>query len=275
VKNQLGASLKNIRQQQHLSQKDVARNICAQSMLSAIENGKYVPNAKLLINLCERLSISLNDISLLNDFEISNNQKLNQNLTVLCNSHEYSKLKTFLTNTETIKQIQTSEQIQAYYYYLAVANLHVSSNLTAAEQNLKLSISSSEETRVTSSLKRLGLVSLSLIKAKEGRITESDNLLKKATQSIQNAVYEENLNIVFYLAALIKYETNSTENSLKWLEKGISYITEHDSHYMLANCYHLLATIAKNSGKKDLQLQAQRRSSFLRELFGEKINENL
>jgi transcriptional regulator with XRE-family HTH domain len=137
VKNQLGTSLKNIRQQQHLSQKDVARNICAQSMLSAIENGKYVPNAKLLINLCERLSISLNDISLLNDFEISNNQKLNQNLTVVCNSHEYSKLKTFLTNPETIKQIQTSAQIQAYY--LAVANLHVSSNLTAAEQSLKLS----------------------------------------------------------------------------------------------------------------------------------------
>ncbi|MFT8870561.1 helix-turn-helix transcriptional regulator, partial [Liquorilactobacillus nagelii] len=52
MKNQLGTSLKNIRQQQHLSQKDVARNICAQSMLSAIENGKYVPNAKLLINLC-------------------------------------------------------------------------------------------------------------------------------------------------------------------------------------------------------------------------------
>lgn len=275
MNNQLGSSLKKIRKQQQLSQKEVAQNICAQSMLSAIENGKYMPSARLLIKLCNRLSVSLDEISLLNDFAITDNQDLNNQLTLLCNNHDYLALKEFLLNSKTIARVQTAEQTQAYYYYLGVACLHVNSSFTEAELNLKLAISSNEEIHFASPLKRLALISLSLIKAKQDLTNEATKLLAAATYTIEDSKYEENLNIVFYLAALINYELTDTKNSVSWLEKGIFFITKHDSHYMLANCYHLLAIIAKNSGNIDQQLEAQRRSNFLQELFGEKINENL
>ncbi|WP_333603677.1 helix-turn-helix transcriptional regulator [Lactobacillus acetotolerans] len=45
----LGTIIKLKRNEKGFSQKELVNNICAQSMLSAIENNKYVPNAQLSI----------------------------------------------------------------------------------------------------------------------------------------------------------------------------------------------------------------------------------
>lgn len=274
MSNQLGISLKKIRKQQKLSQKEVASGICAQSMLSAIENGKYMPNAHLLLSLCDRLSISLDEISLNKNFSISTSQKFNNVLSKLCNQHKYKQLKDFLLDTATIDKVQTAKQTQAYYYYLSVVNFQVDSNLTVAEKNLKLSMSSDEKIRIESALTRLGLISLSFIQAKKGLPKLASTLITKAMANMDNANYEENLNVIFYLAALTDYELKKTQEALKWITKGIAYIANHNSHYMLANLYRLFAQIAKENEQKGQHLEAQKRSDFLKNLFNEKVNEN-
>ena len=67
----LGTALKQARKAQQLNQKQAARGICAQSMLSAIENDRYVPNARLLLALCQRLGVAVSTLSLADDFELS------------------------------------------------------------------------------------------------------------------------------------------------------------------------------------------------------------
>lgn len=118
----LGSTLKKIRKQQGLSQKEVCEDICAQSMLSAIEHDRYVPNAELLIKLCQRLSVSLDAFSLADNFDISAVQRFNQTIETLCNGHEYQKLKAFLLAPATVEQVETATQTQAYYYYLGWPN---------------------------------------------------------------------------------------------------------------------------------------------------------
>ncbi|GBG93555.1 transcriptional regulator [Ligilactobacillus salitolerans] len=271
---QLGNLLKSIRKQQRLSQKEVAAGICAQSMLSAIENGKYMPNARLLLALCDRLAISLDEISLSRDFSISTSQMFNNTLSKLCDQHKYAELKNFLLDPATIDKVQTAEQTQAYYYYLGVANFHVDTDLTTAEQNLKISISSDEKVRIDSALTRLGLVSLGFIQAKKGLADSASTLTIKAMTDIDQANYTQNLNIIFYLAALTNYKLRKTKDALKWTAKGIAYITDHDPHYMLANLYRLIAQIAEENEQEDRKLEALQRSDFLKSLFKEKINEN-
>ncbi|QYH51282.1 helix-turn-helix domain-containing protein [Liquorilactobacillus hordei] len=269
--SQLGISLKKIRREQKLSQKEVADNICSQSMLSAIEHGKYIPNAALLLALCEKLSISLNDISLASDFNISSSQNFNDKLSYLCNQHRYVELKTFLVNSATFDQVQTATQTQAYYYYLGVACLHVDTTWDKARQNLQLAIASGEEQLTVTTLTRVALISLALTEAKAGQKTRALDFLKQATEKIDKAFYEENLNIVFYLAALIYLELDDTKESLKWIQAGIKFSTSHNSHYMLANCYRLLAQIAKKSEDLDQELEAQKRSNLFKHLFAEKV----
>ncbi|MDF7682188.1 helix-turn-helix transcriptional regulator [Lactobacillus sp. ESL0679] len=269
--NQLGQALKMARQAKKMTQKETAENICAQSMLSAIENGKYVPNAKLLIELCQRLGIELNTISLASNFAISSQPSLNAKLDKLCNLHDYEQLRGFLLKKSTINQLQTAAEEQAYYYYLAITDFQIDHNLTAAKQNLKLALACNETKSLTSVLMRLTLISLSLVNLEQGQKKESEQLLAKALADINQINYSENLNVLFYLAALINYQAGKIRAAVDWLDQGVTYITEHNSHYMLANCYFLLAKIAQKTGQEDQALENEHKSRFLSELFTEKI----
>lgn len=270
----LGFALKKARQKLKLTQKNASEGICAQSMLSAIENDKYIPNAMLLIKLCKRLNISLDEINLVKNFEIATNHDINTQLNELCNNHAYGELKNFLLDDSVIEQIQTATQLQSYYYYLGVAVYQIDNNLDETKRNLKLSLSS-DESKKSNTQKSLALISLGLINAKQGNSTETNRLLKEAVTSLDDLEYEENLNVIYYLAALIYFELENMNKATLLIEKAIVYITNHNSHYMLANCYYLMACIAKKSGETDKQQEAQGKSSFLNELFGEKLNENL
>ncbi len=270
----LGAILKQVRNQQGLSQKELSEGVCSQSMLSAIENNQYTPNAELLIKLCQRLGISLSEFSLADNFAVTANANFNQTVDELCNSHRYFELKNFLLDNSTINQIKTSSQTQAYYYYLGVAQLHTDDNLDEARQNLTLSINSAEKKKL-STLSRLGIISLAYVHTKYNQTDSASGLIEQAMADLPDAIYEPNLNVVVYLAALISYEMKENVSlTIQKIDNAIDYISNHDSHYMLANCYRLVAQIAQEQGNAERELEATKRQEFLSELFHEKINDD-
>ncbi|WP_225349965.1 helix-turn-helix transcriptional regulator [Ligilactobacillus equi] len=255
------------RLEQHLTQKQLANGICSQSMLSAIENGTYTPNATLLIRLCQRLDISLQEISLAVDYDISDDSNYNQTLVALCNQHRYAELREFLQQPATLDLIQNDEQTQAYYYYLAIALFNTQAQLSEVQKNLKLAIASDGIT----SLKRLSLVSLALVKVVHGEVKEIPQLISQATEKWQTLPYEENLNIIYYLVAMIHYKLGDYPTASRWINEGIAFVTSHNSHYMLANYYYLLAKVAHQSQVRDKEDVAQQRSQIFTELFAEKV----
>ncbi|MCO6543331.1 MAG: helix-turn-helix transcriptional regulator [Lactobacillus sp.] len=271
--NTLGQTIRAARKNQQLTQKATAQNICAQSMLSAIENDKYVPNAQLLIQLCQRLNINLETLSLSKDYSISQYQSFNQQLEELCNQHQYPKLHQFLKSEETIAAVQSASQTQAYYYYLAVAQWH-EQRPVAAIQTLKLSLAQSSKNIVTT-LTRLSWASLGWILVNQGQQQIAQKLIKESLQHLELAIYEENQNILFYLAALVYRYLSDFSTAFTFLEQGIDFATRHNSHYLLSNYYYLLAQLAHDSGQPKRQHLALQHQQFLSELFGEKIYHNL
>lgn len=266
----LGTTLKRVRKQQGRSQKDVATGICAQSMLSAIENDRYTPNAKLLVALCRRLAISLDEISLATDFAISGDDDLNTRMQALCNQHRYQELRDFLSAPETIAAVTTAQQTQAYYYYLGVAQLHVDAKLDDAKQNLQFAMTMTEE-RMPTMLTRLAMASLATVQAKQGLRHSATQLSDQALAAIEQAPYEENSNIIFYLAALTAYFLQDATLATQQLLAGIDYITARNSHYMLANSYRLLAKIADRAGRENEATDARQKQQFLTDLFHEQV----
>ncbi|AFS01004.1 helix-turn-helix domain-containing protein [Lentilactobacillus buchneri] len=268
---EIGTILKQTRKRQGLSQKELSDGICAQSMLSAVENNQYTPNAQLLIKLCQRLSVSLDQFSLADNFDISPRNTFNQTVEKLCNNHNYLKLKSFLSENSTLEQIETPQQTQAYYYYLGVSQFHTDKKLDDAQNNLEMSVNIAEEKNSLSVLTRLGLITLAILKSKNHLQSSATKLIQRAMQNIGNIKYEENINVIFYLAAFIDYQSGNNAMAVKQVESAITFITNHNSHYMLANCYYLIAQIAKNSGDKDQMLESLQRQKFLTELFHEKV----
>lgn len=55
----LGVTLREARLKKRLSQAALAKGICSQPMISAIEKGDYLPNAAIFIALCKRLGLSV------------------------------------------------------------------------------------------------------------------------------------------------------------------------------------------------------------------------
>lgn len=241
MSKKLGVALKIIRTRRHLSQKDVAKGICKQSILMSIEEGEYMPDGHLMLLLCERLSINLSRVRLAKNYKISTSEGFNDILFRLYNKRDYAGVEYFLSKAEVIDKVKTAKQIQAYYYYLSLANLHIKSHFTNAERNLRLSISSDEAPRTRTTLTRLGLITLSFVQAKKGQAKQVPSLILNATKNLDKCNYKENLNLVFYLAALSNYKINQTLDSIKWAKKGIDYTTMHHSNYMLVNLYQLLA----------------------------------
>lgn len=269
----LGTTLKQARKAQQFNQQQVARGICAQSMLSAIENDRYVPNARLLLALCQRLGIAVSTLSLADDFEISADQAFNDRVQQTCNAHQYQQLKDWLLQPTTLEHVQTDEQIQAYYYYLGVACWQVDRVSDAAQQNLRLAIGMDASNTPPTTLTRLALISLAVVKANHHPQAKVVALVTRALANIDAGAYEENTNIVFYLAGLVAYEQHDSQLAVARLTQGLAFATAHDSHYMLANIYQLMAQLAMEAGESTTAQMATQRSQIFKDLFKEQLND--
>lgn len=262
--NTIGSVIRMHRKQQNLSQKELCDGVCSQSMMSAIESDKYTPNSQLLIALCQKLSLSLDSFNLSDNFEISQQENFNKTVEELCNNHRYSELKSFLNQEQVVNSLKTDFQLQSYYYYLGISEFQTDDNLNNAIKNLKLSLSCAPESSELSTLSRLALASLALT-------SNSEDYIPNAVKDINKLKYEQNQNIIYYLIALNYYRQKEYLTSFNYVQKTIDFITEHDSHYMLANSYYLLASIANELSNDDEKNNALNRQELLSDLFKEKI----
>lgn len=86
----IGQCIRELRLYLHLSQKDLARDICTQSLISQIELGEVAPSADILYQLANRMGIDINYF-----FDVSN-----------CPRHDYLN--------EVIKQIRLQVRLRNY-----------------------------------------------------------------------------------------------------------------------------------------------------------------
>lgn len=267
----IGSIVKQQRQALKYTQKNLANGICSQSMLSAIEHDQYIPNAQLLIALCKRLGLSLDVLSLAENYAIGAAEDMNQRVVKLCNRHEYKELLEFLMKDEVIAVVQTDSQMQSYYYYLAVAQLQSSEtpNEASAKQSLQLSLASA--TNNQRALARLTKATLGYLAARSNNRSEVQQQIESALHEIKDDRFDENLNIVYYLVALTYFELGQDNMSLNLVMQGIDFITSHDSHFMLANCYYLVAVLANRADEAAKETEATSQSNFLADLFNERV----
>ncbi|MCI1892745.1 MAG: helix-turn-helix domain-containing protein [Schleiferilactobacillus harbinensis] len=269
----IGAVLKQARKDAGLSQAEAAADICSQAMLLAIESNKYTPNVTLVIALCQRLGITLDVVALAQNFAIGQQKEFNQQVNRLCNAHQYQELLAFLNTDKVIDSIADGAETQAYYYYLAVAEFQGAKNWDGALQDLQLCLANAAHTKTLTTLTRLATISAAYIETLKNQQVSAtiQNSIDRALDGLSVAQYTENLNIVYYLAALLYFHVKQDTASAKVLARGIHFTTAHNSHYMLANDYYLLAKIAHRMGKTDDADAAAKRSQLFTELFGEAV----
>lgn len=264
-KKQIGLTLKQQRKQLGWTQKELAKGICSQALLSHFESGDYMPAADLFIALYQKLGLTDNLMTLETYFPISHTATLNDKCESLCRAHHYARLKTFLLAEETVDAI-SDDDFQAYYYYLGVAHIQLGESL-AAEYQLKLALA---ETKKLTTISRLSLACMGAISAQAQQKRQANDYFDQAFDSLNETAssrYDENVNALFYIKAYGQKLLKQNADALNTLEEGITFTANHHSHYMLSNFYYLAALLVDADKSK----QYQHNSQLFESLYHEKI----
>lgn len=251
----LGDILRETRISHQLSQIETSDNICSQSTLSEIENNKYNPSTQLLIDLCQRMSISFEEIILAQNFKVCRDIQLNKRISTLYNAHNYQDLNLFLVRKRVLADVQTDKHTQAYYFYLSLCALHLDHKLDHTKELIKLSLASSNNSRKQTTLTRLGNIILAYIYSKQNLRSSSIQQIKMALNNIENVKYEENLNIIYFVAALSYFQISRYKPALDMVRRGINFSQRNASAFMLINNFYLLAYIKKTVCERRLKIK--------------------
>jgi len=272
----LGDILKEVRQQQQLSQLETAEDICSQSTLSEIEHNKYIPSTQLLINLCEKLSIVFDDLTLAGNFNICKESYFNKKVSNYYKNQEYIQLRRFLNRPTVLETVQTNKQTQAYYFYLALCALKLDRKYDNAKELLKLSLASAGHSRKQTTLTRLGNIALAYVYAQQGLKTSTLRQINLSFKNLTKMEYDENFNLIFYVAALSYFQLSKFDLAIEVIEQGIHYIISNESHFMLINSLYLMANITEVIKQNNTQLAIKSYdifNAFIHERTYETVNE--
>ncbi|NLS37777.1 helix-turn-helix domain-containing protein [Fructobacillus tropaeoli] len=109
-----------------LSQSDLCKDICTQSTLSKFENQQSVPTFEIMVQLCERLGLTLNDIFPVNQTHaVSQNEQYLKRLQHVL-FHQDSQLAVTLLDEADLNQFSHDEQNDYWlltYFYLVILKL--------------------------------------------------------------------------------------------------------------------------------------------------------
>lgn len=264
-----GEEIRRLRNEKNISQHDLVEGICSQSMLSFIESGKYMPNVSILVQLCKRLELDTDRLLFHNHYEISSIEQLSKKCEKLCNNHLYYELFEFLNLKMVTDSIETSEQMQAYYYYLACCQYHIEKDSRKSYISFQLSIA--EAGLKNNTLKCLSNACLGLLNAKLGKKESTKKYINQSKIDFRELNYEKNLTILFYLEAYSYFTLGMLEKACQTLEEGIEFVTEHDSHFMLGNMFYMAAKVAEKAEKNNIIRENQQNSEMFEKLFNEKV----
>lgn len=267
----MGHKIAAVRRSQGLSQHQLAQDICSQPMISHIENGTYIPNAILLAKLCERLNIPLEQALLSHYPEIDQQPEFNQSIKQLCNAHDYRGMLAYLDATGLAEHLELVADLQTYYYYHGIATFqeHHTTTDSLRELQMALNYTWSPHQDISTPIEILILSSIGFIKSTHHADQPDFEHVLAIVNAGQFTHYDENINILFYLYSLALYQDHQFQQAFSIANQGIDWLSEHDSHYMLADLFLMVAKAATALHDPKVAADANLKSDTLADIFNQ------
>ena len=116
----IGGKIKALRIQKEMRQKEFAKGICSNLTLSNIENNKQNPSMEILIKICDKLEIALQDLygEPIDTEEVKNLTANFDQLQWLCGNHRHREAYILLMEEIAEEQLITICFQKKYYNFL-------------------------------------------------------------------------------------------------------------------------------------------------------------
>ncbi|NVY96939.1 helix-turn-helix transcriptional regulator [Lactobacillus sp. DCY120] len=262
IRQRIGNLIRGKRRKIQLSQAQLAQDICSQALISSLEKGEYLPNTAVLIQLCQRLQVSL-DQNFLNTKLPFQEAALASKVFTLCKERRYREMLQFLDRPATMISLTAASDFQIYYYYYACATYQAIHNLATSQRYLKMALS---YTKLTSQaipqteIEILIVNALATIKAQLEESKRSQVLFKKSQTGLEKlADPAENLNVINYYYGIFLMNLGDFLAAQRTLITGFDQVVRGESYFMLADYALSLVDCYQHLGRLDQAAQYQQR----------------
>lgn len=270
TQNNIGNVIKRKRSAMHLSQQQLSEGICSQPLISAIENGTYMPNALLLFQLCSRLQIDINETF----FRQFPTNKFFNDLDSSCRNQDFNKMNEILKKMDyTLKEFNVPElQLLNFFKVTLAFRTHKGFKKSVLDLEQILNLSYYPGKRNISVEERLLLAQLGFFSRLNQNFIEDENLFNLALYNIYKVnTYSEHLNVVFLLYLITISVTQDFNAFKKNALKAITFISENKSHYLLSSIFYIIWQKGIETSHMQDAKRAHEQFILLDELFHEPL----
>lgn len=239
----LGRSLRARRLELGIAQNVLAAGLCAQSLINKIEQGRGIPNAILLTQLCERLRLPMKQ-ALRQNYPIRRQPTFSRKVHKLYQAGRFAEVVAYMDDSDLLPTLKTDEDLKTFYYYYGWSLYQATQESTDALQHVRTALTMMVPQRPTQyrSLEVL-LISVEnyLVAASQPGNFEGFERALAIMRTGRVMDPDENLNAVFYQYAQVLLQQGQINRAVQTISAGVNWATAHDSHYLLADDYTLLA----------------------------------
>ena len=221
-----------------ISQMSLCVNICTQATLSKFEKHRQVPAVDIMILLCERLGLTLNDI-----FPIHVKLKTTSNEQVLALAMKALFYQNLVKYNQLMKQVDIANLLDSEQYTYQLL------------QYFSLVFFQKNDVKATKLLKKIDVSQFSQLQQllfyaitihyyyQQGFFNEAEKIFDDVWRHQKNLMVADRSGFqaaIFYLLAQYQMSLKNYKYAMMLATYGINFINDSDSTYFLENLFWLL-----------------------------------
>lgn len=243
----LGETIKDRRKDLYLTQKDLAEDTCAQSMLSKIERDELIPSKKILKQLASKLQVSLNELE--ENIHEDGDRQYIHDLKSIIRTHlekrEYESIAVMMKNLAHT-HMKLDEEDDAFFQWVNASLYYYKTNDSkeAIKQfgEIKLeALSSDLSVEILNALGRIYYLDKKFNKAIE--------VFEKAITSMQGDISLQTKSKLLFNHALTLEEKDRNKEALEIVIQAIEFLVKNNSLFLLGDFYHTKGYLLRNFGE--------------------------
>ncbi|KQL34404.1 helix-turn-helix transcriptional regulator [Psychrobacillus sp. FJAT-21963] len=245
----MGKKVSYYRKLKGLSIKALADNLCDESTIYRLEQGKQLPRLEILNDICLKLEVSFNALFPLNE-EVVELKKLCREFTYTA---DYPSLELSIVECskalEGLTSIYLKEEFRKFIQWHKGILLHKKENKIEEALcilNKLVSIKTCGSELDISILNSVGLIYLSINNAEE-----AIKIYRVINERVQNQKIIEDRTLiprVGYNYAVSLYKLNRFEEALIVMHEILLYMETNQLMYSLGKVYHMIGLLSKKCG---------------------------
>ncbi|MGV7117121.1 helix-turn-helix domain-containing protein [Paenibacillus kyungheensis] len=266
ISNNLAELIRTLRQNKGISQRELAQDICSQSEISHIENGKVIPCVYTLISISKKLGINPNyfiDRITISKYELVDIVK--KQAREYIHTKEYNKLNTLIKNYEFHSSFQLLEEKQFILWHKGITEYYISHHPKVAYQCFENAITLKNSAYKTEQDIHI-LNSYAIIKSEECDYYQALDIFNHALELYKKSDIISN----FKLYVRLLYNISKTYTRLneyiiadEFCDIGIESCKQEYSGFLYGELFYQKAYIKKNIQDYDSAEKLFNKSLFI------------